>query len=136
MPGPGKSKKSSSTRPAPYYSRRQGSVRKKEDFEEVREQFESLKMSSISAPQGPPGSVPAHINAGNGGPQDLVVHEEVHVAGGGDSTDPTVLHVKLSDILKQREQPLKLLDNFTKGIDVVSRRKLTGLQNAVTYYNQ
>ena len=135
MPGPEKKKKPFGDRVEPYStSKRKSSVRNLEEFEQVRDQFEKFTMSTISAPVGsPPGheaSTLEQVQPGAGNKEDTV--EKVTDNSG---TDPAVLKQQILNILKQREEPLKLLENFTMNV-VISRSKLTGLQNRVSYYNK
>ena len=95
-------------------STRKLSVRKLENFESVREQFEQLKMSTSNVDK--TGSSAAE--AAKGGP-----------------TGPVELGEAITKVLLDREKPLRILKTFSN-VTTVSRQMLAGVQNKVNVYTQ
>ena len=96
-------------------STRKLSVRKLENFESVREQFEQLKMSTSNVDKS---SSSAATEAAKGVP-----------------TGPVELGEAIAKVLLDREKPLRILKTFSN-VTTVSRQILAGVQNKVNVYTQ
>ena len=92
-------------------STRKPPVRKLENFESVREQFENLMMSTSNATNNASPSVAAAAQG------------------------PVELGEAIAKLLQDREKPLRILKTFSN-VTTVSRQMLAGVQNKVNVYTQ